>query len=164
MKDTKKSSHRAYFAVDINEKAARVTKATAENNDVSIEIIQGDLLTCFDTVRLKGCLDVIMFNPPYVPLDQDDETEMEMHNRETKSIEAAWIGGQQDGMLIVNRLMPLIPPLLSRTGVFYLLLEQRNKPIQFIQSLSAFGLTGKILKTQQVRGERLSILKITHSP
>jgi len=161
MGDTLKGSNRAYIAVDINERATRVTQRTAISNNVALEVIQGDLLSCFQTEMRRGIFDLIMFNPPYVPLDDEDDTEMEMHIRKEKSIEAAWIGGTRDGMSIVNRLMSVIPSALSPNGVFYLLLEQRNRPQEFVRGLPALGLTGSILKTRQVRGECLSILKIT---
>ena len=51
------------FALDISEKALKIASQNAENNDVSIEFIQADILD-WDFEDLQ--FDVIVSNPPYV--------------------------------------------------------------------------------------------------
>ncbi|ETW04416.1 hypothetical protein H310_04697 [Aphanomyces invadans] len=85
------------FAVDINEQATACTKNTASLNGVSrIEILRMDLLT---QVRLRQQVDVLLFNPPYVPTPSDEVGSI--------GIEAAWAGGKH-GREVIDRVLPLV--------------------------------------------------------
>jgi release factor glutamine methyltransferase len=53
--------------------------------------------------RLKGNVDVLIFNPPYVPTDQQEASEATKNRR----IESSWAGGLQ-GMSVTNRLLPQV--------------------------------------------------------
>lgn len=125
--------HRTLFmATDVNDKAAQATLGTGLANGVApLEAVQGDLLTvCLPW--LDGKVDVLVFNPPYVPTPSEevggryvglcrlflgicaDEhparsiaslTRLRAHN---SGIEAAWAGGK-DGREVVDRLLPDVP-------------------------------------------------------
>ena len=58
-----------FFAVDINKFACDATKRTSLANHVNVEVINMDLLTAF---RPKS-IDLLVFNPPYVPTPSDEE-------------------------------------------------------------------------------------------
>jgi len=70
-----------------------------------------------------GVVDVLMFNPPYVP------TEVVV---EDGSGEEGWIGvacgGGVDGMEVTIRVLRGLNECLSECGVAYILLCERNKP------------------------------------
>lgn len=94
-----KLQNRAYFAVDINPFAVNITQKTAKNNNVEIQVINGSLLeSIFD-----GKVDVIIFNPPYVPSDPEE--------LESSDIEAAWAGGI-DGREVIDKLLPTISVII----------------------------------------------------
>ena len=59
-------------ATDINFKAIECTKLCQEVNCVEsqIDLILTDLATCFDG-RLNRSVDLLLFNPPYVPTDEE---------------------------------------------------------------------------------------------
>jgi release factor glutamine methyltransferase len=59
------------FAVDISSSAAVTTETTLVRNCPRqfSSVIQCDL---FSGLRLSGQIDVLVFNPPYVPVDEDD--------------------------------------------------------------------------------------------
>jgi release factor glutamine methyltransferase len=86
---------------------------------------------CTDLVsgmeQIKGKVDVLLFNPPYVPTEDDEvpnafdidhlfirlPNECVMHPKVgSKGIEAAWAGGL-DGRRVLDRLLPIVP-VLSR--------------------------------------------------
>ncbi|KAM3718233.1 eRF1 methyltransferase catalytic subunit [Dirofilaria immitis] len=46
------------------------TQTTAELNNVSVEAVQCDLLSAL-RYQLSGMVDVLLFNPPYVPTEQE---------------------------------------------------------------------------------------------
>jgi release factor glutamine methyltransferase len=58
------------MGVDINPKACAVASRTAAQNDRQLDIIQSNLLTGLK--RVYGKVDVLLFNPPYVPTDETE--------------------------------------------------------------------------------------------
>jgi release factor glutamine methyltransferase len=67
-------THKCYFiAVDINEKAAIATKNTLLHNNAGI--YHDVVLTAFGdgiAQRLRHQIDVLLFNPPYVPSEDEE--------------------------------------------------------------------------------------------
>ncbi|KAK0410498.1 hypothetical protein QR680_005160 [Steinernema hermaphroditum] len=102
------------FATDLNLKALNCTQRTAELNNCRIELVQGDLLSPFST-GLRGQIDVLLFNPPYVPTE----------NEASKVEELCYAGGQT-GRSALDRLLPEVPSLLSRRGRFYVVALKSN--------------------------------------
>jgi methylase of polypeptide subunit release factors len=62
-----------------------------------------------------GTIDVLVFNPPYVPTSAEEALE----GQGAADLCAAWAGGPR-GRVVLDRLLPRIGELLSPTGVFYL--------------------------------------------
>jgi release factor glutamine methyltransferase len=58
------------LGVDVNEKACAVAARTATENKRSIEIIRSNLLTGLR--RVYGKVDILVFNPPYVPTEETE--------------------------------------------------------------------------------------------
>jgi release factor glutamine methyltransferase len=82
-----------------------------------------------------GDVDLLVFNPPYVP---SEKSELGL-----TSIEAAWAGGE-DGREVIDLLLPKVRDILSPKGVFYLVLIEQNKPQEIIQILKSYGLYSKV--------------------
>ncbi|KAK8833328.1 hypothetical protein WA577_007859 [Blastocystis sp. JDR] len=60
------------LAIDINEDACRVTKETYKENHIAYgEAIHGNLLQG-TLERLRNKVDVLLFNPPYVPTESNE--------------------------------------------------------------------------------------------
>ncbi|XP_064597642.1 methyltransferase N6AMT1-like isoform X2 [Liolophura sinensis] len=105
-----------YVGTDINPQAAKVSHQTAQRNGVSLEPVITDLVSALSP-RLHGCVDVMIFNPPYVvtPSEEVGGT----------GIEASWAGGIK-GREVTDRLLPDVNKLLSPGGAFYLLIIKEN--------------------------------------
>jgi release factor glutamine methyltransferase len=75
---------RVLFSLDISEAACRTTTTTLQRNVPRQfnSVVQSDLLSA---VRLTGAVDVLVFNPPYVPTDNEDLW--------AGGLERAWAGG-----------------------------------------------------------------------
>jgi release factor glutamine methyltransferase len=58
------------LGVDVNEKACAVAARTATQNKRSVEIIRSNLLTGLK--RVYGKVDILVFNPPYVPTEETE--------------------------------------------------------------------------------------------
>ncbi|TMW61500.1 hypothetical protein Poli38472_012691 [Pythium oligandrum] len=150
----KRGTHAMFLATDINPLAAGVAANTAKINGVqAYDLVQTDLVECY-AQRLKGAVDVLLFNPPYVPTPSEEVG--------STGIEAAWAGGV-DGREVIDRLLPLIPSLLSPRGVFYMVVVIENKPKQIGAILGRHGFQMSVVRSTRAKNEQLSILKFTRT-
>ena len=124
------------LAVDVNEDACAATavtvrKALGETGSGSVFLgsVCADLLGAIGS----GVVEVLVFNPPYVPtaelpvLPQRDQMVEDLHMRESRLLELSYAGGV-DGMQTTLRLLVELPRVLSERGVAYVLLCAQNKP------------------------------------
>lgn len=75
--------------------------------------------------RLHHSVDVILFNPPYVPTLSEEAADAQGE----RDIGGAWAGGA-DGMQVTDRFFPQAAALLSPTGYFYLVAVAQNKVLE----------------------------------
>ncbi len=92
-------------AADANPKAVECTRANAARNGVEVSTLVSDL---FSNVRDR--FDLILFNPPYLAVDEEGD------------LEKAWSGGES-GVEILSRFLSEAPPFLSRNGSILLLVS-----------------------------------------
>ena len=85
-----------------------------------IECINGSLASGL-LYRLKHSIDVMMFNPPYVPTVSEESSIAQT----SRGIEGAWAGGEA-GMEITNSFLEVVSELLSSQGRFYLVALKAN--------------------------------------
>lgn len=141
-----------YFVLtDINAVAANIAYSTCVHNGLKhFDIVQTDLLSGLEKY-LKGKIDVLVFNPPYVPTPSSEVGKVD--------ITAAWAGGIR-GREVIDRLLPKLPDLLSTQGVFYILLVEENEPAEIQAIVHNLGLASKILIKQQAKNEFQLVMKI----
>ncbi|DAZ94391.1 TPA: hypothetical protein N0F65_003255 [Lagenidium giganteum] len=149
-----RNHHAMYIATDINPLAIDVAHRTATINGTrTFDLVRTDLVSCLES-RLAGQVDVLLFNPPYVPTPSEEVG--------STGIEAAWAGGI-NGREVIDRLLPKIPGLMSPTGVFYMVVVIENKPKEIAAIMAKHGFTTTVVRSTQARNERLSILKFVRS-
>lgn len=186
------------FVTDINAKALDVTRQTDEINNygrrdddddvdpregedgkgydehedqewaLPLEAIHCDLATAL-LPRWQHQVDVILFNPPYVPSADDDDDNHPENNSSTVSttstinlLAAAWDGGPGNGRQVIDRAIPQIEQLLRQTtGVAYLVTIDENQPQQVAQSIRPTGLLMTPWFRRKARNEYLTVHKIT---
>jgi len=155
------------LGTDINHYACTATTQTVHSTCAGtpsgrsgsfLGALHGDL----GTPLRAGVVDVLVFNPPYVPTssipqlgfqdtdawgDADEasivvrvaEEDTVVKEAEGNLLELSWAGGN-DGMEITNRLLAQLPQLLSmQRGVAYILLCQQNRPDEVLQRIRAWG-------------------------
>lgn len=142
-----------YWASDINPVAANLTKKTATYNDVQIEPVVTDLVGGF-LPRLKHCVDVLLFNPPYVVTPPEEVG--------SNSIEASWAGGT-DGRQVMDQLFPKVKDILSPNGVFYLVVVKENNQDDIEGVMKMEGFKMENIMTRRTGPELLSVLKFVRS-
>ena len=111
-------------------------------------VVRTDLL---NGLRLDGCVDVLICNPPYVVTPAE---EMEGYG-----ISISWAGGAK-GMEVVDRLLPEVPAALAPGGLFYLVGIEENEPEEIVARMhSNYGLEGTLVKRQQIGIEGLFVAR-----
>jgi len=63
---TPQAAHATCFATDVNPHAATATRSTLAQHSLAAAVVVSDLVSGLQS-RLAGCVDVFLFNPPYVP-------------------------------------------------------------------------------------------------
>jgi release factor glutamine methyltransferase len=120
-------------AVDLNPYAIRCAKENSILNCVSgkIDFVQTSLFTA---LNLKASFDLILFNAPYLPSDED----------ETKTwIGRSWAGGT-DGRKVVDCFISEVSPYLKPSGRVLLMQSTLTGVKETIQKFSSQGLNAKV--------------------
>lgn len=117
--------------------------------------------------RLHHSVDILLFNPPYVPTS-DDEAERGQQSQpltlapsfSTKGpIAGAWAGGE-DGMQVTNIFLDHVEALLSPRGRFYLVAVARNNIPRIREEMqSHYELESKIVLQRRAGREHLSVIR-----
>lgn len=138
------------LATDINPRAAAATAETlaAHQARSGVDIVLTDLASAL-LPSLAGLVDVLVFNPPYVPTP-DEEVER-------GGIAAAWAGGAR-GRRVTDRLLPLVPTLLSPRGEMFLVAVHENDPPELMRLMEAAGFDARVALQRSADEERLTIL------
>eukprot|EP00271_Cylindrocystis_brebissonii_P014443 TRINITY_DN3579_c0_g1_i11.p1 TRINITY_DN3579_c0_g1~~TRINITY_DN3579_c0_g1_i11.p1 ORF type:complete len:224 (+),score=13.63 TRINITY_DN3579_c0_g1_i11:597-1268(+) len=140
------------LATDINPFAPLVTQRTLRSHSVdSFDIVRTSL--CASLLdRLEGNVDVLLFNPPYVPTPSTEVGRA--------GISAAWAGGFK-GREVLDQVLPHVGKLLSPSGCFYLLAVEENDIEELCALMKAQGLDSRSLIKRTTEEESLSVLKFS---
>ncbi|MDH7508820.1 MAG: methyltransferase [Methanomassiliicoccales archaeon] len=92
-------------AVDINDAAVQCTRTNAERNCAHVNVIRSDLFSA-----ITGKFDTIIFNPPYLPVEQDRDESV------------SWAGGR-GGVEILARFLYYVPQFLKETGRVFIVVS-----------------------------------------
>ncbi len=99
-------------AVDINPEAVKCARENARMNKVALNVFESDL---FERVPKNDPFDIIVFNPPYLPEDEEDENEK-------SQLSLAWKGGGS-GIEVTKRFLEEAHARLTEKGEIYAVLS-----------------------------------------
>jgi release factor glutamine methyltransferase len=162
-----------FVGIDINADAALTAKrnfnANLDQRPHCMDCVVSDLTEGAFGPHLDGKVDVLLFNPPYVPTDDEEVGHSD--------IRASWAGGT-DGRLVIDRFrdfaypscgffsyyidrfLPCVSRLLSPEGVFYLLLVHENHPLDIAKQMAErYYLVPKFVGKKVAKNERLYVLR-----
>lgn len=145
------------FATDINDEACKVTRKCATyHNQHGIQVIRTSLSDALMD-RLEGAVDLLVFNPPYVPTSNDELVKADSGNK----IYLSWAGGEKGRKLIDTFLKVHVTRLLSKPyGTAYMVaLDQNNIDDLLNYLLTDHGIKGSIVIQRKAGIESLSIIK-----
>ncbi len=154
------------LGVDINQVACEATKQTviqaceeASNDNDGVEapsgsaVLLASLNADLTTSIRPGTIDVLIFNPPYVPTPdlprppspgtggkaQDSDIGRNVFDNNSHLLSLSYAGGV-DGMEVTDKLLLQLPSLLSSgRGMAYILLCKQNKPEEVLQRIRDWG-------------------------
>lgn len=167
---------------DVNVFACHAAKITVENvlKNRSSSLGAGTFLDTIGTdltSNFRKCkIDVLIFNPPYVPTEELPDmsalTEDQAVSKDSKTtfeedsylLSLSYAGGA-GGMETTNRLLNQLPEILNpMLGVAYVLLCAQNKPALVIQQIKSWATGWKVAAVGQSGKtggwEKLQILRI----
>lgn len=146
------------LGVDVNRDACLATRGTvvkaveerqAETETGTVKTPFLASLTSDLTAPLRpGAVDVLLFNPPYVPTEELPElpVQLQQHDQgrskfdqDSYLLSLTYAGGM-DGMETTQRLLDAIPEILHPTrGVAYVLLCKQNRPEEVKEGIRNWG-------------------------
>ncbi|KAF7684514.1 Methyltransferase N6AMT1 [Astathelohania contejeani] len=129
------------LSTDVNQHA--LLHCLEKGSRFSNDLIKSSLLKNIN----QNMLDVIIFNPPYVPTP-DDEC---FHN----DIRASWAGGAK-GRRIIDQ---FIKELNKFKGLMFLVVIEPNNPKEVIKLLETKGYKTNIANVRRILGEVLYVIK-----
>ncbi len=127
-------------AVDVNYEAAICAKEAAGLNGLRLEVIRSDL---FQNVR--GCFDLIVFNPPYLRGEGNDVSDL------------AWAGGRT-GTETLGRFLEQAPEHLDLSGRIVVIVSSDMEKVPLKEMLDPFLI--KELRAQHLFFEELRVLEL----
>ncbi|KAL0021541.1 hypothetical protein WJX77_006102 [Trebouxia sp. C0004] len=139
------------IATDVSPHAVNATRATLAAHQVTtVDVVQADLVHPLFH-RLQQAVDILVFNPPYVPTPDEEVAR--------GGIAAAWAGGDR-GRIVIDRVLPMVHKLLSRGGHFFMVTVPENDPQEILSMLATHGLHGSIVLTRRADEELLHVLHV----
>ncbi len=133
--------------VDINPFAAQIAWMNAKANDLShkVDVVQA---CCLDCIR-RDAFDLVVFNPPYLPVSEYSEW-----------IEYSWSGGE-GGIEVVVRCLPSISEALRRKGVLLLILSSKARIPEVKDKLIEHGFTSlRVVGSKKMFFEELLCMEV----
>ncbi|KAF9878975.1 hypothetical protein CkaCkLH20_03208 [Colletotrichum karsti] len=163
--------------LDLNSFACRATNGTVgrarkENEETSCHAWLGATMSDLTSPLRSGVVDVLIFNPPYVPSselpDQSSETLLIGERKTTFDEDSYFLSlsyaGGKDGMETTDRLIEALPAVLSARGCAYILLCAQNKPQDVKSRIEGFGNGWQALTVgesgKQAGWEKLQIIRV----
>lgn len=135
-------------AIDINPYAVKCAKFNAELNHVAekFEVILGDLFSAF---KKDVKFDLIIFNPPYLPLDEKV--------RPDEWAERAWNGGS-DGRETIERFFSHLDNYITENGRLLMVQSSLSDVEKSIKILKNLGFNAKVIAEERFYFEKIVVI------
>jgi release factor glutamine methyltransferase len=148
--------NRLLFATDINPSACRTTRKCASYHKQlhNIEVIRTNLAESL-VDRLEHSVDLLLFNPPYVPTDQNETIQG------GEQLQRSWAGGKDGREVLDVFLHKYVPRLLCRpNGVAYIVALSENNISELCDTLlDEHKLAGNVVLKRQAGPELLHVIR-----
>lgn len=139
------------LSTDINLYACSSTLRTANVNMANVESVHCNLT---DAIR-PNIVDLLIFNPPYVVTTNEEYQAARLDGK----IACSWAGGHR-GRMVIDKVLQILPSILSSSGVMYLLLLEENDPDYIVNYLKQREFKCSKFMHRKIVGEHLFVLKV----
>ncbi|OVE84539.1 HemK2/MTQ2 family protein methyltransferase [Natronolimnobius baerhuensis] len=143
-----------YVAAHVSEEtSARVIAAdlnphaTREARDKGLESVQADLVSPF----ADGAFDAVLFNPPYLPTDPENEWDDWMEHA---------LSGGEDGRAVINPFLEAVSRVLAPDGVVYLLVSSLTGVDEVVERAGENGFSAVAVADESFPFETLTVLEL----
>lgn len=126
------------LAVDLNPYAIHCALRNAKLNGVieKMDFVQADL---FGAVKAHGKFDLILFNAPYLPVE----------NRDRSWLGLSWSGGKS-GREVIDRFIDQVPEHLNSNGRILLMQSSLSNVSKTLQRFAIGGLHARVVARQNL--------------
>jgi release factor glutamine methyltransferase len=119
------------YAIDISSEALKVAVENARFYRVErrIEFLEGDMFSPLEGLNLKGKIDLVISNPPYIATKEIPKLSLEVKKEPRIALD-----GGRDGLNFYRRIFREAPPFLNKGGLLALEIgyDQANKVRELI--------------------------------
>jgi release factor glutamine methyltransferase len=133
-------------ATDVCMDALELARANVEANSVQVDLLEGDM---FEPV--EGVFDVVIFNPPYLPTEEEDLT----HSPLDKALD-----GGPDGTEVASRFIRGLGGHLAEEGRAYLVVSSLQDTAKLEVELTGQGLANRVVGSRKHAFETISVWEI----
>jgi release factor glutamine methyltransferase len=135
-------------AVDVNPHAVTCAKKNAELNGVAAKI-DARLGNLFDAVAFDEKFDLILFNAPYLPVEEDEGKGL---------IEVAWDGGRT-GRKVIDRFIDNVLEYLAEEGRVLLVQSSLSNVEETLKRFLQHNLHAAIVNKKKVAFEKIVVIE-----
>ncbi|ELY51728.1 HemK2/MTQ2 family protein methyltransferase [Natronolimnohabitans innermongolicus] len=128
-------------AADLNPHAVRQAR------DEGLEAVRADLVAPF----ADDALDAVVFNPPYLPTDPDNEWDDWMERA---------LSGGEDGRAVIDPFLADVGRVLAPDGVVYLLVSSLTGVDAVVEEAGEYGFSAVALADESFPFETLTVLAL----
>ncbi|WP_049970878.1 HemK2/MTQ2 family protein methyltransferase [Haladaptatus cibarius] len=121
--------------------------ACANARERGVEAVRADLVSPFR----DGGFDAVLFNPPYLPTDPDEERDDWMERA---------LSGGESGREVIDPFLDAVGRVLAPDGRVYLLVSSLSGVEEVVSRASENGFSAVALRDESFPFETLSILKL----
>ena len=139
-------------ASDINPHACRAAAQRAVSSDdttTPISVVQGDLLTAFDT----NSFETVAFNPPYLPTDPDAEWDDWMEHA---------LSGGPSGREVIESFIDSLSRVLVPDGIGLVIISSLTGYETVTRYIETAGFSYSVVIEESYPFETLSVLALRH--